>query len=170
MNTQHQNHVVRSPGAVTSAAVVSWRNIFFKPVKNDQGAVLVIAVMLLAILTVLGIVGLNTTTTEIRISGNDKVYKQAFYNAEAGISYAVEKGPSLFPAGGVNAPIVSPADLAAAAPNTSLVYTDKGGSPRRVEVRSTGVATGGGTSVIIAGIVAVTPGGQNPPGSTPTGY
>ncbi|MBU1564061.1 MAG: pilus assembly PilX N-terminal domain-containing protein [Proteobacteria bacterium] len=140
--------------------------------KNDKGAVLVIALMLLAIMTLLGVAALNTTTTEIKISGNDKVYKQAFYNAEAGISYAVQVGTTLFPSAPMlgQQGLATPADLAAASPGTVLQYTDNGGSPRRVEVRSTGNAAGGGVSVIIAGIIAVVGGAQAGPGALPTGY
>jgi len=139
---------------------------FYKPIGNEKGAVLVIALMLLAVLTVLGVAALNTTTTEIRISGNEKVYKQAFYSAEAGIAYAVERGVDFFPVNGVNASVTIPADLAAAAPGITLVSTDLGGATRRVEVRATGSVPGGGVSTIVAGLIASQKGeiddGSNP--------
>lgn len=140
------------------------------PLSDNRGAVLVIALMLLAVLTILGIAALNTTTTEIRISGNEKVYKEAFYNAEAGIAYSVQSGVAFFPSAptGVVNNIATPADLAAASPGTTLTYIDRGGNPRRVEVRSTATTPGGGTSVIIAGIVGIVMGGQGGTG-TPEG-
>lgn len=134
-----------------------------KPGKNEEGAVLVIALMLLAVVTILGVAALNTTTTEIRISGNEKVYKQAFYSAEAGIAYAIQSGVNIFPpAEGKNAwtKIATPADLTGAAPGTVLEYWDNGSPPRRVEVRSTGNVPGGGTSIIIAGIIGTVGGYQ----------
>ena len=129
---------------------------------NSEGAVLVIALMLLAVLTILGVAALNTTTTEMRISGNEKVYKEAFYRAEAGIAYSVQSGVSMFPSAavGVTNNLATPDDLALAAPGTTLQYIDKGGSPRRIEVRSTGNVVGGGTSVIIAGIMGILGGYQ----------
>jgi hypothetical protein len=137
-------------------------NSLTAPLRNNQGAVLVIALMLLAVLTILGVAALNTTTTEIRISGNEKVYKDAFYRAEAGVAYAVQSGVALFPSAavGVTNNIATPADLALAAPGTTLEYIDRGGSPRRVEVRSTANVPGGGTSVIIAGIIGILGGYQ----------
>ena len=132
------------------------------PLKNNDGAVLVIALMLLAVLTILGVASLNTTTTEIRISGNEKVYKEAFYNAEAGVAYAVQSGVTIFPSAALNVvnSVVTPADLAAVSPGTVLQYIDRGGSPRRVEVWSTANTPGGGTTQIIAGIVGVVGGYQ----------
>lgn len=130
---------------------------FSQPLKNQKGAVLVIALMLLAVLTILGVAALNTTTSEIRIAGNDRVHKNAFYNAETGVAYSVERGLMMFPPGPPNIPTVlpTPVDLAAASPGTTLRYTDRGGSPRRVEVEVTSNVPGGGSSMIVAGIVAV---------------
>jgi hypothetical protein len=147
-----------SPARPISVSGKQWT----APLHNNEGAVLVIALMLLAVLTILGVAALNTTTTEIRISGNEKVYKDAFYRAEAGVAYSVQSGVALFPSAavGVTNNIVTPADLALAAPGTVLEYIDRGGSPRRVEVRSTGNVPGGGTSVIIAGIVGILGGYQ----------
>ena len=39
--------------------------------------------LILLLLTLIGIAVTNTSTIEIQISGNDRVQKQAFYNAEA---------------------------------------------------------------------------------------
>ena len=141
---------------------------FSKSMGNEKGAVLVIALMLLAVLPVLGVAALNTTTTEIRISGNEKVYKQAFYSAEAGIAYAVERGVDFFPENGVDAMVTIPADLAAAAPGVTLVSTDMGGVTRRVQVRATGTVPGGGVSTIVAGLISSQKGGQTEDTDDPT--
>ncbi|WP_321390676.1 pilus assembly PilX N-terminal domain-containing protein [uncultured Desulfuromusa sp.] len=54
-----------------------------KTVNNEQGFVLISALMMLVILLVIGIAATNTTTIELQISGNDKAAKQNFYAAES---------------------------------------------------------------------------------------
>jgi len=53
--------------------------------KNEEGTVIVVALLILVLLTIIGISGTNTTVTELQIVGNDARYKQNFYNAEAGL-------------------------------------------------------------------------------------
>jgi hypothetical protein len=48
--------------------------------------VLVLGMLLLLVLTLIGISALNTSTYDIRISGNERASVQAFYVAEAGIN------------------------------------------------------------------------------------
>ncbi|MGQ9777868.1 MAG: pilus assembly PilX N-terminal domain-containing protein [Thermodesulfobacteriota bacterium] len=57
------------------------KNIF----KNRSGVALVLALLMLLILTIIGINAITTTTFETSISGNERVAKDAFYAAEAGI-------------------------------------------------------------------------------------
>lgn len=56
---------------------------------NERGVVLVTALMVMALLTVMGISAMNTSDTELKITGNQRVASQAFYLAEAGIQHAV---------------------------------------------------------------------------------
>ena len=56
-----------------------------KPIDNDDGFVLIAAIMALLLLVVLGISSLSTTSIEVQIAGNDKTYKQNFYRAESSI-------------------------------------------------------------------------------------
>jgi len=51
---------------------------------NEDGSVLVIALLMLAFLSILGVSSTTTSTIEIQIAGNDRVFKQNFYKAEAG--------------------------------------------------------------------------------------
>ncbi len=51
--------------------------------KNDDGSVLVLTLVMVVLLTLLGISASRTSSIEIQISGNDKVYKQNLYKAEA---------------------------------------------------------------------------------------
>lgn len=53
-------------------------------IRNEEGFVLVTALIMLVILTLIGTFALNTTTFELQISGNDRVAKDAFYHADGG--------------------------------------------------------------------------------------
>jgi Tfp pilus assembly protein PilX len=55
--------------------------------QSQQGAALIIAVMILLILTVLGIYAVTTSTLETKIAGNERVLKDAFYAADGGVDY-----------------------------------------------------------------------------------
>ena len=57
---------------------------------NENGFVLITSLMMLVVLMIIGIAATNTTTIELRISGNDKVTKQTFYQAEGGTQAGVE--------------------------------------------------------------------------------
>jgi|RhiMetdeSRZDD1v2_1073273.scaffolds.fasta_scaffold39291_4 Tfp pilus assembly protein PilX len=52
---------------------------------NEAGSVLVIAMVSLALLTVLGVAAITTGNLESEISGNEKTYQEAFYSAELGL-------------------------------------------------------------------------------------
>lgn len=51
---------------------------------NQQGFILVLSLVMLAVLSVIGIAALNTTDVELQIAGNDKAEKVVFYSAESG--------------------------------------------------------------------------------------
>ena len=53
---------------------------------NENGAVLVIALMFMAILGLLGTTAVVMTTTDMQIGANYKTNAQAFYIAEAGLA------------------------------------------------------------------------------------
>ena len=52
--------------------------------QNEEGFVLVATLVILMLLVVLGISTTTNTNIELQIAGNDKVYKQNFYQAEGG--------------------------------------------------------------------------------------
>jgi len=59
--------------------------------KNQDGAVVIIvAIMILALLTIVGIASLTTSNTEVRIAAQESVYQQNFYNAEGATMETVE--------------------------------------------------------------------------------
>ena len=60
----------------------------FSLIKNEKGAVLVISLMILALLTVLSLTAMLTTTTDMEISTNYKISQNTFYNTEGSMDIA----------------------------------------------------------------------------------
>lgn len=58
---------------------------------NENGAALVISLMFIAILGMLGATAVMIVTTDMQIGSNYKSSTQAFYDAEAGVNYALGK-------------------------------------------------------------------------------
>jgi type IV pilus assembly PilX-like protein len=56
--------------------------------RRERGAALVVAILVLAILTVIGIALMLITSTESRIAANEWSVNRAFYSADAGIRWA----------------------------------------------------------------------------------
>jgi type II secretory pathway component PulK len=63
--------------------------------KKQQGAALVIGLILLVVITVLAISGMNTATTELAMARNDQNYENAFQAAETGLEQALLAGASI---------------------------------------------------------------------------
>jgi hypothetical protein len=63
--------------------------------KNEKGSVLLVALIMLALLSLIGVAATRTTSTELQIAGNEKFQKIAFYTAEAGRGYVV-RSPNLY--------------------------------------------------------------------------
>ena len=59
---------------------------------KQQGAALVVGLMLLVVITVLAISGMNTATTELALARNDQAYENAFQAAETGLETALAQG------------------------------------------------------------------------------
>ena len=62
---------------------------YLKPLKNENGLVLVVAILILSLLVLLGSTAVMNTTTDLQISRNYKTSAQAFYNAEAGVEQVI---------------------------------------------------------------------------------
>jgi type IV pilus assembly protein PilX len=54
--------------------------------RNSQGATLIIGLLTLVLLSLIGIAATTTSRMEVQIAGNDKMYKEAFYAAEFGVT------------------------------------------------------------------------------------
>lgn len=61
------------------------------PGKQD-GAALVVGLILMVVITILAISGMNTATTELAMARNDQSYENAFQAAETGLEMALSQG------------------------------------------------------------------------------
>jgi hypothetical protein len=59
--------------------------------KNEDGSVLVIAMIMLALLTIMGISATNTSTIEVQIAANDRFYKQNLCVAEGAAMECIQR-------------------------------------------------------------------------------
>jgi len=57
---------------------------------NEKGMVLVLAIFMLALLSMIGLSSMMTSTTEINISANEKFSKMVYYQAESGLTLGCE--------------------------------------------------------------------------------
>lgn len=57
---------------------------------NEKGSVLVIALIMLALLTTLGIMSTNTTSIDLQIAQNERLYSEYFNRAEAAAMHAMQ--------------------------------------------------------------------------------
>lgn len=57
---------------------------------NEEGTVLVVALVMLVLLTLIGISATETSRIDIQIAGNEMVYKENFYQAEAAVMQAIQ--------------------------------------------------------------------------------
>jgi len=60
--------------------------------KQQQGAALIVGLVLLVVITVLAISGMNTATTELAMARNDQNYEFAFQAAETGLENILASG------------------------------------------------------------------------------
>ena len=66
-----------------------FKRLFFQQrFDNEDGAVLVIALIMLCLMSIIGAGASNTASIETMISGIEKENRQAFYSAEAGVDHA----------------------------------------------------------------------------------
>jgi Tfp pilus assembly protein PilX len=59
--------------------------LIYQNSSNEQGSVLVVALLMLVLLTLLGVSATSTTDIETQIAGNYKFQKMAFFNADNGV-------------------------------------------------------------------------------------
>ena len=64
-----------------------------KLLNNQKGAVLVIAIIMLLILSIVGIYAMGSSIIEVKISGQKKYYDAAFNDADGGVRYVQAINP-----------------------------------------------------------------------------
>lgn len=62
----------------------------YRKLNEEEGAALIVSVLLLIILTLIGTMAMNSSTVEQQIAANDKFHKIVFHSADSGV-YAVPK-------------------------------------------------------------------------------
>ncbi len=64
----------------------------FQLQRHQDGAALVVGLVLLVVVTVLAVSGMNTATTELAMARNNQNYENAFQAAETGLEQALSQG------------------------------------------------------------------------------
>lgn len=64
-------------------------NPLLRPLANERGLALLLALAMLAIMTVIGVFALDTSTTEVQISGNYRTSQEAFFAADRAAMFAL---------------------------------------------------------------------------------
>lgn len=59
---------------------------------RQQGAALIVGLLLLVVITILAVSGMNTATTELAMARNNQTYENAFQAAETGLENALSQG------------------------------------------------------------------------------
>lgn len=67
------------------------RNNAIRSSGGQRGAVLVMGLVLLMVLTILGVSGMNTATLELAMAGNAQFHQEAFQAAETGIDISIAR-------------------------------------------------------------------------------
>lgn len=57
---------------------------------NEDGSVLVAALIILVLLTLMGMAATKTSTIEVQIAANESYHRLAFYSAEAALAYMIK--------------------------------------------------------------------------------
>ena len=135
---------------------------------RQQGAALVVGLLLLLVLTLLAISGMNSASLEFIMAGNEQYRSNAFQAAEAGIEQSILLG-NFNPAGGVQAmpaTAINPTDSW-----SSTITPQLGGTPLAAiwgnswnsfstyhfEVNSTGTSTRNSNAVDLQGVAVISP-------------
>jgi hypothetical protein len=58
---------------------------------RDCGSILLICLLIMSLLSIIGMIALNVTSTELRAAGKQKVALQSFFSAESGLSEAMRR-------------------------------------------------------------------------------
>jgi len=79
--------------------------------KNESGAALVVALLMIVILSLIGIASSSNSTFEIRLSGNKRGATDAFYTADAGLKAVMGDTANFTCPENPNTPTAPPAEI-----------------------------------------------------------
>ncbi len=65
--------------------------LLFSKLDNEEGSAIVVALLILAVLTIMGISSTNNSTIELNIVRNEQIYQTNFYQAEASAYEAAQR-------------------------------------------------------------------------------
>jgi Tfp pilus assembly protein PilX len=74
--------------AVTVMTRGGEQGTFNKALQNQNGAVLILALVMLTIMSIFGAMALSSSSTDLKIANNFRASQEAFYAAERAIEYA----------------------------------------------------------------------------------
>ena len=57
---------------------------------GEEGSVIILSLIMLVLLTLVGTSATNTSTLEVQVAGNERVYKQTFYQTDATVMQAFQ--------------------------------------------------------------------------------
>jgi hypothetical protein len=83
INEKKGNLIDRPAHSLSSAAIAS--------IGNERGMALILALVMLALLGILGVWALDTSNTDLKISGNFRTTQNAFYAADGGLGYTTNR-------------------------------------------------------------------------------
>lgn len=136
--------------------------------RTQQGAALIVGMVLLVVLTLLAISGMNTATTELLMAGNEKYQENAFQAAETGIERTM--ATAAFNPAAMPPPDPPQVDLGDGS-NYEAIVVPRGSSPpppgysigtfgaEHFEIQSTGNSLRNATSSHVQGLFLVVPSG-----------
>jgi len=73
--------------AFMSKSICSLEPVIKRSVGNERGMALILALVMLTLLGILGALALDTSTTDLKISGNFRSEQYAFYAGDGGVGY-----------------------------------------------------------------------------------
>jgi len=123
------------------------------PIKNEQGSVLVIALVILVLLTLMGISVTTTSDIDIQIAKNEQEYVNEFYVADSAWRHAIQWLDGI-----ASAPALT---------NQALFISGATGDPNFLSIRNFGNATG---PVYVNNVQSVSPDGTLGGGSSQINY
>jgi type IV pilus assembly protein PilX len=147
--------------------------IAFTP-SRQKGAVLVMALVILVVMTILGVTVMNTTSLGEKMAGNLQESTRAFQTSESGVEHSFQDGTSL---ASLVYPGQSTSETITIGTTTAVVqttYTQRGNKPKRAldraniysitdygtanfELKSTGKTTTSAKAVVTQGVAQITP-------------